>query len=56
MDQTTYVLAVVDRDQLERLLARVVDPAEFLSPYGMRSLSKFHEGASLPFRPCRRAL
>ncbi|HVT05432.1 MAG TPA: glucosidase [Thermoanaerobaculia bacterium] len=41
--QTTYVLAVVDRDQLERLLARVVDPAEFLSPYGMRSLSKFHE-------------
>ncbi|HXI14217.1 MAG TPA: glucosidase [Thermoanaerobaculia bacterium] len=39
----THVLAVVDRDQLEKLLARVVDPAEFLSPYGLRSLSKVHE-------------
>jgi hypothetical protein len=40
---TTHVLAVVDRHQLEKLLARVVDPAEFLSPCGVRSLSKFHE-------------
>ena len=40
---TTHVLAVVDRHQLEVLLARVVDPAEFLSPCGVRSLSKFHE-------------
>ncbi|HVE70322.1 MAG TPA: glucosidase, partial [Thermoanaerobaculia bacterium] len=38
----THVLAVVDQEQLQQLLARVVDPDEFLSPYGMRSLSKFH--------------
>jgi hypothetical protein len=39
----THVLAVVDQQQLEKLLARVVDANEFLSPFGMRSLSKFHE-------------
>jgi hypothetical protein len=39
----THVLAVVDQNQLTHLLARVVDPDEFLSPYGMRSLSKAHQ-------------
>ena len=39
----THVLAVVDQNQLKHLLARVVDPEEFLSPYGMRSLSKAHQ-------------
>jgi len=39
----THVLAVVDQNQLQRLLERVVDPNEFLSPFGMRSMSKFHE-------------
>lgn len=39
----THVLAVVDRDQLRGLLSRVVDPKEFLSPFGVRSLSKYHE-------------
>jgi hypothetical protein len=39
----THVLAVVDQDQLQHLLARVVDPDEFLSPYGIRSLSKAHQ-------------
>jgi hypothetical protein len=39
----THVLAVVDQNQLQHLLARVVDPDEFLSPYGMRSLSKAHQ-------------
>ncbi len=38
----THVLSVVDEEQLERLLGRVVDPDEFLSPYGLRSLSRFH--------------
>jgi hypothetical protein len=41
--ELTHVLAVVDEEQLQQLLARVVDPDEFLSPFGMRSLSKFHE-------------
>jgi mannosylglycerate hydrolase MGH1-like protein len=38
-----YVLAIVDRDQMTRILERVFDPAEFLSDYGIRSLSKHHE-------------
>lgn len=38
----THVLSVVNQDQLRRLLARVVDPDEFLSPYGLRSMSRVH--------------
>ena len=37
------VLSIVDRHQLARLLQRVWDDNEFLSPGGIRSLSKFHE-------------
>ncbi len=40
---TVHALAVVDQRQLARLLARAFDPAEFLSPYGLRSLSRWHE-------------
>jgi hypothetical protein len=38
-----HVCAILDDSQIQRLLERVVEPGEFLSPYGMRSLSKFHE-------------
>ncbi len=41
------MLSVVDGGQLERILARVFDPGEFLSAHGVRSLSKWHE--SNPF-------
>ena len=34
---------MVDQDQLGRILRRVWDPEEFLSPAGIRSLSKIHE-------------
>ena len=37
------ILSIVDRNQLSRLLQRVWDEQEFLSPGGLRSLSKFHE-------------
>jgi Glycosyl hydrolase family 63 C-terminal domain len=37
------VLAVVPPDRLERMLTRVFDEDEFLSPYGLRSLSRYHE-------------
>jgi hypothetical protein len=41
--ETRHVLAIVDTQQLARLLQRLWDPAEFLSPAGIRSVSKFHE-------------
>ena len=45
----THVLSVVDQDQLRHLLERVVDPNEFLSPYGLRSLSKVHQAHPFHF-------
>jgi hypothetical protein len=41
--QRQYELTVVDAHQLLRILDRVLDPAEFLSDFGIRSLSKYHE-------------
>ncbi len=37
------LLAIPSRDRLERVLKFVFDETEFLSPYGLRSLSKAHE-------------
>ena len=37
------ILSIVDRHQLEKLLKRVWDESEFLSPGGIRSLSKYHD-------------
>lgn len=42
-DETTHVLTIVNHTQLSRLLQRVWDPSEFLSDFGIRSLSKAHE-------------
>jgi hypothetical protein len=36
------LLAMVDRDKLAQALARMLDPAEFLSDHGLRSLSRHH--------------
>jgi hypothetical protein len=41
--RTLEVLSIVDRHQLTRLLQRLWDESEFLSPGGIRSLSKYHE-------------
>jgi hypothetical protein len=38
-----YELTIVDEQQLRRLLERILSPEEFLSDFGIRSLSKFHE-------------
>jgi hypothetical protein len=43
--QEVHVLTIVNRDQLLRLLERVWSAEEFLSPHGVRSLSKHHERA-----------
>ncbi|MEQ1908258.1 MAG: glucosidase [Vicinamibacterales bacterium] len=40
--KTRRLLAVPTRDRLERVLARLLDEGEFLSPHGVRSLSKAH--------------
>jgi hypothetical protein len=37
------LLAVLDERRLRRVLARMLDEKEFLSPYGIRSLSRVHE-------------
>ncbi|MGH2591911.1 MAG: MGH1-like glycoside hydrolase domain-containing protein, partial [Anaerolineae bacterium] len=37
------LLAIADRQQLERVLARMLDRSQFLSEYGLRALSKQHE-------------
>ena len=34
--------ALVNPDRLRRILSRVLDENEFLSPYGIRALSRFH--------------
>ncbi len=36
------MLSILDETRLRRVLARMLDEAEFLSPYGVRSLSRHH--------------
>ena len=38
----SLLLSVVGMDRLEKLFARLFDESEFLSPYGLRSLSAYH--------------
>ncbi len=44
------LLAIVNRDRLERVLRYMLDEQEFLSPFGIRSLSKFHRTNPYVFR------
>ncbi|MDA8104735.1 MAG: glucosidase [Nitrospiraceae bacterium] len=37
------ILALVNPERLRRILTKMLDENEFLSPYGIRSISKFHE-------------
>jgi hypothetical protein len=48
MEGKSLVLTIFDESQLMRLLDRVFDSSEFLSDFGIRSLSKYHQ--EHPFR------
>ena len=37
-----YLLSTLNEEKLRRILARMLDEAEFLSPYGIRALSRHH--------------
>ena len=37
------IMALVNPERLRRILTKMLDENEFLSPFGIRSLSKFHE-------------
>ncbi|MBP9128112.1 MAG: glucosidase, partial [Elusimicrobia bacterium] len=37
------IIALVDPERLKRILSKMLDENEFLSPHGIRSLSKFHK-------------
>ncbi|HEX3764814.1 MAG TPA: glucosidase [Kofleriaceae bacterium] len=47
-DHQHRLLAIPSRERLERVLRYMLDEREFLSPYGIRSMSAIH--ASQPFR------
>ena len=56
------IIALVNEDRLRRILTRMLDENEFLSPYGIRSLSRYHaehpyifsvEGRSTGWAICR---
>ena len=36
------LLAVCNKEKLQRILTRMLDESEFLGPYGLRSLSRYH--------------
>jgi len=37
------IIALINPERLRRILSRMLDENEFLGPYGLRALSKFHE-------------
>jgi hypothetical protein len=41
-DGAKCLLSIVNYDRLKRIMHRLLDEAEFLSPYGIRSLSRYH--------------
>jgi Glycosyl hydrolase family 63 C-terminal domain len=44
------IMALLSPERLRRILTKMLDENEFLSPYGIRSLSRFHEQHPYVFR------
>jgi hypothetical protein len=42
-EQGRYMLSILNEHKLRRVLTRMLDEERFLSPYGIRSLSKWHQ-------------
>ncbi len=47
-----HLLAVPSKERLERVLKYLLDEDEFLSPFGIRSLSKYHQKNPFTFSVC----
>ena len=45
-----HLFSLLREDRLRSLLRRMMDEEEFLSPYGIRSMSKAHEKRSVHFK------
>ena len=45
-----HLLTMFDPDRLRRVMRRVLDETEFLSDYGIRSLSRFHQDHPFVFQ------
>ncbi len=45
-----FLFSMMNLSQMKKVLSRVFDPQEFLSDYGLRSVSKFHEKNPLQFQ------
>jgi hypothetical protein len=41
--ESSQLIGLVDKPRFKRLFARMLDEQEFLSPFGLRSLSRFHQ-------------
>jgi hypothetical protein len=50
MDRPSYLLSVPSRQRLERLVRYIFDEGEFLSPFGVRSLSRIHRDDPFVYR------
>ncbi len=48
-EQSRRLLSIVNRDRLVKVLGPMLDEKEFLSPYGIRSVSKFHRDRPYTF-------
>lgn len=45
-----HLLSILQKDKLEKILKRMLDPGEFLSDYGIRALSKVYEESPYHFK------